>query len=414
LGKYLEKKLSLIKKIPAGYKQSELGVIPEDWDVKKLGDVADITKLAGFEYTNYFNSYKDGGEIIVIRGTNITHNKLDLTDIRTIPSSTSNKLPRSKLSKYDLVFAYVGTIGPVFLIDKDDAYHLGPNTSKITVQECMSPNFLFTYFTSWLVQNEIVEYTSIGAQPSLSMTKIRRFRIILPPTKSEQTAIAAVLSDTDALIEHLGKLIDKKKTIKQGAMQQLLTGKKRLPGFSGEWGTNAFDSMIEINKGQQLNKSELTASGEYPDWNGGIEPSGYTDKWNMTENTITISEGGNSCGFVNYCKTKFWLGGHCYALKINNTDLDKGFLYQFLKFKEKSIMGLRIGSGLPNIQKKNLNVFELFIPKDKKEQIAITIVLSDMDAEIESLKKKRDKYVMLKQGMMHQLLTGRIRIYANN
>jgi len=134
----------------------------------------------------------------------------------------------------------------------------------------------------------------------------------------------------------------------------------------------------------------------------------------MFENTITISEGGNSCGFVNYCKTKFWLGGHCYSLKITNTDLDKEFLYQFLKFKEKSIMNMRIGSGLPNIQKKNLNEFELFIPKDKSEQTAIAITLSDMDAEIESLEQKRDKYTILKQGMMQQLLTGRIRIYANN
>lgn len=403
-----------MQKIPSGYKQTEIGVIPEEWDLKKLGDVADITKLAGFEYTNYFNSYKDGGEIIVIRGTNITQNKLDLTDIKTIPRLTSNKLPRSKLSKNDLVFAYVGTIGPVFLVDEDDAYHLGPNTSKITAQDCISPKFLFTYFTSRLIQNEIAEHTSIGAQPSLSMTKIRKFRIILPPTKSEQTAIATVLSDTDALIEKLEKLIAKKKAIKQGVMQQLLTGKKRLPGFSGEWETKLFGSLIEVNKGHQLNKSELTVTGEYPDWNGGIEPSGYTTKWNMFENTITISEGGNSCGFVNYCKQKFWCGGHCYVLKITNANLDKIFLYQLLKFKEKFIMSLRIGSGLPNIQKKNLNEFVLFIPKESQEQTAIAIILSDMDAEIESLEQKKDKYTMLKQGMMQQLLTGRIRIYANN
>jgi len=178
----------------------------------------------------------------------------------------------------------------------------------------------------------------------------------------------------------LEKLIAKKKDIKQGAMQQLLTGKKRLPGFNGEWETKLFVSLIEINKGQQLNKSELTTTGEYPDWNGGIQPSGYTTKWNMVENTITISEGGNSCGFVNYCKQKFWCGGHCYALIIKNADLDKEFLYQLLKFKEKLIMGLRIGSGLPNIQKKNLNEFELFLPKESNEQTAINQILFEMDS----------------------------------
>ena len=211
-----------------GYKQTELGAIPEDWNVEKLGAIADITKLAGFEYTNYFNSYKDGGEIVVIRGTNITHNKLDLADIRTIPRSTSNMLPRSKLSQHDLVFAYVGTIGPVFLIDKDDAYHLGPNTAKITAHDCMSPEFLFTYFTSWIMKNEIVEHTSIGAQPSLSMTKIRKFRVVLPKDRFEQIAIATVLSDMDAEIESLEQKRDKYNMIKQGMMQELLTGKTRL------------------------------------------------------------------------------------------------------------------------------------------------------------------------------------------
>jgi len=130
----------------------------------------------------------------------------------------------------------------------------------------------------------------------------------------------------------------------------------------------------------------------------------------VLENTITISKGGNSCGFVNYCKTKFWLGGHCYALKIINSNIDKEFLYQILKFKEKSIMGLRIGSGLPNIQKKNLNDFKLTIPNDRTEQNHIAKILSDMDAEIQSLEKKLDKYKAIKQGMMQQLLTGRIRL----
>ena len=159
-----------------------------------------------------------------------------------------------------------------------------------------------------------------------------------------------------------------------------------------------------------LNKSELTVTGEYPDWNGGIEPSGYTDEWNVVENTITISEGGNSCGFVNFCKQKFWCGGHCYALQITNIDLDKPFLYQLLKFREKSIMGLRIGSGLPNIPKRHLNAFPLLIPSDSKVQTAIAQVLSDMDDEIAELEKRRDKYLMIKKGMMQQLLTGSIRL----
>ena len=153
--------------VPEGYRKTKVGIIPNDWDVDKLGSHAFITKLAGFEYSNYFNSYKDGGEIIVIRGTNITNNKLDLTDVKTIPVETSKKLPRSKLSKNDLVFAYVGTIGPIYLVEEDNKYHLGPNTSKIRVDNSLDLKYLFNYFTSWLIKNEIVELTSIGAQPAI-------------------------------------------------------------------------------------------------------------------------------------------------------------------------------------------------------------------------------------------------------
>ena len=211
-----------------GTKQSELGLIPENWDVVELGNYAFITKLAGFEYTLHFNSYKDGGDVIVIRGTNITHNKLDLSDVRTIPQTTSNKLPRSQLSKDDLVFAYVGTIGPVYLVESNNLYHLGPNTCKIHVEGKIVPKFLLVYFTSWLLSNEIVKQTSVGAQPSLSMSKIRKFLIILPPTKEEQSAIVQILSDMDAEIEELEKNKEKYIMIKNGMMQKLLTGEIRL------------------------------------------------------------------------------------------------------------------------------------------------------------------------------------------
>lgn len=226
-----------------GYKQTEIGVIPEDWNIEKLGNISYITKLAGFEYSKHFNSYNDEGEIIVIRGTNITNNRLDLSDIKTIPRKTSNYLVRSKLNKGDLVFAYVGTIGPVFLIEENDKYHLGPNTSKITLNKNVSNNFIFSYFNSWLIKNEIIERTSIGAQPSLSMAKIRSFNIVLP-TYQEQKAIATALTDIDHLITNLETLITKKKAIKQGAMQQLLTGKKRLKGFTGNWETKTLGDFL--------------------------------------------------------------------------------------------------------------------------------------------------------------------------
>ncbi|EOX1305275.1 restriction endonuclease subunit S [Vibrio cholerae] len=211
-----------------GYKPSELGEIPEDWEVVNLGEISAITKLAGFEYTNYFNSYRDGGDIIVIRGTNITENFLDLNDIKTIPRSTSNMLPRSQLNAGDLVFAYVGTVGPVFLIREDNKYHLGPNTAKITCNNTVVSEFLRTYFTSELIKIQIDEHLSIGAQPSLSMGKIRSFKIVLPCSKDEQIQIDMVISSMEEEMQSLKTRINKTRQIKQGMMQELLTGKTRL------------------------------------------------------------------------------------------------------------------------------------------------------------------------------------------
>lgn len=223
----LEKLISKKKAIKQGAMQ-ELLKPKEGWEEKKLGDFAFITKLAGFEYSLHFNSYKDQGDIIVVRGTNITHNKLDLTDVKTIPTETSKKLLRSKLYKNDLVFAYVGTIGPIYLVLENDRFHLGPNTAKITVNSELDSHYLYHYFTSLFIKEEIKLHTSIGAQPSLSMTKIREFRIFLPPTISHQIAIAQTLSDMDLEIEKLETKLEKLKQIKQGMMQSLLTGKIRL------------------------------------------------------------------------------------------------------------------------------------------------------------------------------------------
>ena len=134
--------------------------------------------------------------------------------------------------------------------------------------------------------------------------------------------------------------------------------------------------------------------------NGGTEPSGYLEKYNTLENTITISEGGNSCGYVKYNKYKFWCGGHCYSIKSKL--IDNHYLYQLLKFNEKKIMRLRIGSGLPNIQKKDLENFELFI-HEKNNQYKIANLLMKYDTKIELEKNKLDKLTSLKIGLLQNM-----------
>jgi type I restriction enzyme S subunit len=406
--------------IKQGYKRTEVGIIPEDWEVLRFRNYADSNKkwsITGGPFGSNLKTtdYTSQG-IRIIQLQNIG----DGVFINNIEIFTSKEKAEELLScnifSGEIILSKMGD--PVaracFIPKKLKRCIMASDGIRLVVNEKrFNKKFVHDYINSNYFRKRAIEISTGTTRQRIGLPELKNLQVIAPPLQ-EQKKIAEVFSDTDELIQQLDKLIVKKKNIKQGAMQELLTGKKRLPGFDGEWETLLFGCLIEINKGQQLNKSELTATGEYPDWNGGIEPSGYTNKWNMIENTITISEGGNSCGFVNYCKQKFWCGGHCYALKITSTNLDKSFLFQLLKFKEKSIMSLRIGSGLPNIQKKNLNEFELFIPKDSKEQSTIAQVLSDMDAEIDELERKRDKYIMIKKGMMQQLLTGKIRLKWQN
>jgi type I restriction enzyme S subunit len=394
--------------VKKGYKQTEIGVIPEDWKIEKLGNISFITKLAGFEYSKHFNSYNDKGEIIVIRGTNITNNRLDLSDVKTIPRKTSNYLIRSKLNKGDLVFAYVGTIGPIYLIEDDNKYHLGPNTSKITLDKSVSNNFIFSYFNSWLIKNEITERTSIGAQPSLSMAKIRSFKIVLP-TLTEQKIIASVLTDIDNLITNLETLIAKKKAIKQGAMQQLLTGKKRLQGFNKDWELKTLDQISNIKTGSRNNQDKIS-DGDYPFFVRSQTVERINSYSYDCEAILVPGEGGIGSIF-HYINGKFDVHQRVYVInEFSKNVLGK---YVFLYIKENfgiHAMKNSVKATVDSLRLPTFKEFELKIPKDIKEQKAIVQILSDMDGEIETLETKKIKTQHLKQGMMQELLTGKTRL----
>ena len=164
-----------------------------------------------------------------------------------------------------------------------------------------------------------------------------------------------------------------------------------------KWKTVKLGEVCEIEKGEQMNRSSLNVVGLYPVYNGGITPSGYSPLWNTERNTIIISEGGNSCGYVNFIKTRFWRGGHCY--KVTGS-INENFLFYLLKYNEVDIMALRVGSGLPNIQNKELAAFKMRYSQDSEQQNWIVHVLYSIDKHIESLKRLLAKQEAIKQGMM--------------
>ena len=359
-----------------GYKQTEIGMIPEEWCLKTLKTIAPLQR--GFDLP--YSKMEDGKYPVVFSN-----------GIGAYHAQYMVKGP-------GVVTGRSGTIGKIHYVDNNYWPH---NTALWVTSFCGNyPKYIFYLFNT--INWEL--YNSGSGVPTLNRNDVHDLKCAIPSFE-EQQHIAEALSDVDSMISSLEKLIAKKKAVKQGAMQELLTGKKRLPGFWGKWESKG--NIFSFAKGTQINNSLLNEMDTYPVYNGGREPSGFTDSFNCT-GTIIISEGGNSCGFVNRTKQNFWAGGHCYY--IYESDLNFDFLYHLLKFCENNIMGLRVGSGLPNIQKDALSKMKFLYPSDHAEQIAIASILSDMDSEIESLEQKLDKTRQIKQGMMQQLLTGKIRL----
>lgn len=209
------------------FKESPLGRIPEEWEAYQIADVANVTKLAGFEFTNYFR-YRDDGEIIALRALNIKNRKLDLTDIQRVKKEVSEQLPRSQVNAGDILITYIGAyIGDTLLIKESNKYHLAPNVAKITTKSIILPEFLEIFLSSYIGKKQYKQFSTLTATPSLTMTQIRKI-IIFFPTEKEQHRIFSILSQIDKTIEREQKYKERLEKIKQGLMEDLLTGKLRV------------------------------------------------------------------------------------------------------------------------------------------------------------------------------------------
>ena len=231
----------------------------------------------------------------------------------------------------------------------------------------------------------------IGAKHDMKISNEEAIaNVVCFPQYAEQQKIAEFLSLIDDRIVSQNKIIEKLESLIRGIYKTLL-------GESDQY--RYLDDLCEIKKGVQVNKEELSEKGLYYVMNGGITPSGYYDLYNTEANTISISEGGNSCGYVQYNYTPFWSGGHCYTLENISDVVDDRYLFHYLKANELQIMSLRIGSGLPNIQKKDLSAFRIPLPALNK-QINIAKALDALlykitvDKNIYSTYKQQKEYLL--------------------
>ena len=198
-----------------------------------------------------------------------------------------------------------------------------------------------------------LKYAQGTKQQNLSYDIISQFRISYPSI-TEQKKLEDFISLIDERIATQNKIIEDLKLLKSAIAETVFNNMKgHLTNLS---------AICNIVKGKQVNGEELSEKGKYYVMNGGITPSGYYDQCNTPANTISISEGGNSCGYVQYNKSSFWSGGHCYTLQDISSGVETQYLFHYLKRYESNIMNLRIGTGLPNIQKKDLENFRIELP----------------------------------------------------
>ena len=438
--------LSMVE-MKSGYKMTEVGVIPEDWEVKNVSESCLIKARIGWQGLKK-TEYMSSGDYLLITGTDFDNGQVNWRTCAYVSKARYEQDSNIKIRPQDILISKDGTIGKVAylgMIPKAGTLNSGifvirANDRKID-QVFLSKIFMSFYFEDFL--NRLVAGSTIN---HLYQKDFVKFCFPLPNSE-EQTAIATALSDVDSLISALTKKIEKKKAIKQGLMQQFLTGKKRLPGYEKnresvqtEWGAIPKDwKTLSIGKccsikarigWQGLKKSEYLSSGEYvlvtgTDFlNGRINWKScvYVSKKRyeqdasiqIAKHDILITKDGTigKVAFLDDVPCLGTLNSGIFVVRSHSEELDQCYLSKIFEsfIFDAFLESLVAGSTINHLYQKDFVHFNFPVPPTISEQTAIANILSDCDSEIAALEEKRDKYKEIKQGMMQQLLTGKIRL----
>lgn len=423
--------------LPRGYKQTEVGVIPEDWEVKQLSHLIEHDPKNGYSG----RSAKDARGTLTLSLAATTSGQMILNSetIKTLETHIPITSPLY-LEEGDVLVQRSNTPDLVGMT----AIFNGPSSTYIYPDLMMRLGFKeqITGEWFWRIANSSqgrryfvgVAAGSTGTMPKISGRSLSSMPIPLPPTLAEQEAIAKALSDADALIESLEQLIAKKRLIKQGAMQELLTGKKRLPGFSGEWEVKRLGEVGVFLKGSGITR-EQAQSGHLPcvrygelytthddiirEFKSFISPSVAATATPIKQGDIlfagsgeTKEEIGKCAAFVHNCEA--YAGGDVVILRPSNVDSEfMGYALNALPIRRQRT-GRGQGDAVVHISANALRQIEINLPPSIDEQTAIATILSDMDAEIVALEERLEKARQIKQGMMQELLTGRVRLVGKS
>ena len=416
--------------VETNFKHTEIGLIPHDWEVKTLD-----------EYAYIFNGdrsdrYPKDSEISrigipFVNAGHIVNGRLDFSNMDYISIEKYNSMSGVKFMVNDLLVCLRGSLGKNAKID----FEGGTVASSLCVIRpyAINPNYLSSIFNSSFFDGFIKEENNGSSQPNLSAQSLLGFKCPFPPTLAEQERIAGALSSIDTLIGALNEQIEKKRHIKQGTMQQLLTGKKRLAGFTGEWKEVRLGELGYVIRGVGFKPEQVSV----------IYKKGYicllrsnnvdkacinydnvifVDSVCVNDNQIMRREDILLCA-ANGSRNLVGKAGRKIDDKLNTfgafmcvfrcEDIKSAPYVSFLLQSSsylKQLDEILAGSAINNLNAKQFGNMSFSIPPTIAEQSAIAAVLSRMDTEIAALEQKRDKYIAIKSGMMQNLLTGKIRL----
>ena len=397
--------------VKPGYKQTEVGVIPEDWEVVPLRDLVRDGPKNGFSGRSEDDTR--GTATLSLAATTSGRLVLNKATVKylelRVPYGSSLFLePGDVLVQRSNTLELVGTTA---IFDGPPATFVYPDLMmRLRFKRRVTGDLFWRYANSASGRSffRSVAAGSTGSMPKISGEKLRQMPVPVP-TKAEQEAIAEALSDADALIESLEQLLVKKRQLKQGAMQELLTGKKRLPGFSGEWEMKRLGEIAHIKTGGRNNQDKVE-EGEYPFFvrSATVE---RINSYSYDCEAILIPGEGNIGNIFHYVRGRFDVHQRVYAITQFSPETSGWFVYFYMAEKfgahamQNSVKATVDSLRLPTFQN-----FEIVMPPTAEEQTAIATILSDMDAELAALETKLAKARQIKQGMMQELLTGRIRL----
>lgn len=377
-------------RVQPGYKQTEVGLIPEEWFVTRLDEIGSVEMGHSPPGESYNH---DGFGICLINGPTEFTAKFP----RRIQWTTA---PTRTCRPGDLLICVRGSsTGRTNYAD--DTYCIGRGVAAIRSKATNSNSYVAMHVIAAVEM--ILAATTGSTFPSIDGNSLRGIRLPIPPTLAEQTAIAEALGDADAWIESLEQMVAKKRHLKQAAMQQLLTGKKRLPGFEGKWQLKPLGDVLTVMHGKSQKGVEVS-DGNYPILASGGQ-IGSTNRFLHDQPSVLIGRKG-TIDRPQYVDTPFWTVDTLFYSVVHNANNARFLYYRFCMIDWRSH---NEASGVPSLNSGTIESIEIRIPASA-EQTAIAEVLADMDADIKATELKLVKARQIKQGMMQELLTGRIRL----